>query len=39
MDGSTTLAENNENFILKTEENGELINGDLQDIFLGMEEM
>ena len=39
LDGATTLTESQEHFILKTEENDELINGDLQDIFLGMEEM
>jgi len=38
LDGSTTLSENDVNFILKTEEKDEQINGDLQDIFLGMEE-
>ena len=37
LDGSTTLTENSETFILKTEERDELINGDLQDIFLGLE--
>jgi len=39
LDGSTTLSESDVNFILKTEGKDELINGDLQDIFLGMEEM
>lgn len=39
LDGSTTLSENDVNFILKTVEKDELINGDLQDIFLEMEEI
>jgi len=39
LDGSTNLTENGESFVLKTDENDELINGDLQDIFLGMEEI
>jgi hypothetical protein len=38
LDGSTYLNENNEDFILKTEQNEHIINGDLQDIFLAMEE-
>jgi len=39
LDGSTSLSENGVNFVLKTEEKDELINGDLQNVFLGMEEM
>jgi hypothetical protein len=39
LDGSTYLSDGNENFVLKTEQNEDPINGDLQDIFLGMEEM
>ena len=38
LDGTTNLTENGETFVLKTEEQEELINGDLQDIFLGMED-
>lgn len=37
LDGTSTLTESQENFILKTEEKDELINGDLQDIFLEIE--
>lgn len=39
LDGTTFLNNGNVNFVLKTEENGEIINGDLQDIFLEMEEI
>jgi hypothetical protein len=39
LDGSTYLSEDRELFILKAEKSDEMINGDLQDIFLGMEEM
>jgi len=38
LDGSTFLSSENENFILKTEGSDTIINGDLQDIFLGLEE-
>jgi hypothetical protein len=39
LDGSTTLGDNVENFILKTEEKADQINGYLQDLFLEMEEI
>jgi hypothetical protein len=38
LDGSTYLNENKESFVLKTEAGGGTINGDLQNIFLEMEE-
>jgi hypothetical protein len=38
LDGSTYLNENKESFILKTESDEGVINGNLQDIFLEMEE-
>jgi|GEM_PF-6006797 len=37
LDGSTFLSSENENFIVKTEGSDTIINGDLQDIFLGLE--
>jgi hypothetical protein len=39
LDGSTALNENNEIFVLQTEQDEEIINGDLQDIFWEMEEI
>lgn len=38
LDGSTFLSSENEKFILRTEGSDTTINGDLQDIFLGLEE-
>ena len=38
LDGSSYLDTNNETFVLKTESNDEPINGDLQDLFLEIEE-
>lgn len=38
LDGSTYLSEENIDFKLITNDNGEQINGDLQDMFLEMEE-
>lgn len=38
LDGSTTLVENGENFILKTQESDQVINGYLQDILWEIEE-
>jgi hypothetical protein len=38
LDGSTYLDEKRQSFILKTEQEEDIINGDLQDIFLEMEE-
>lgn len=39
LDGSTYLNENRESFVLTTEQDDELINGSLQDIFLELEEI
>lgn len=39
LDGSSYLNKNNEGLILKTDQNEGVINGDLQDIFWGMEEI
>ncbi len=39
LDGTTSFSENDVNFVLKTEEKDEKINGYLQDIFLEMEEV
>lgn len=39
IDGSTYLNKKNENLVLKTKQNGNMINGDLQDMFLEMEEI
>lgn len=33
LDGSSYLSKNGPDFFLRTEQNGDLINGDLQDIF------
>ena len=38
LDGTVNLSNRNLNFILKTSRNDNAINGDLQDIFLEMEE-
>jgi len=38
LDGSTYLDESRETFVLKTESSEDAINGDLQDLFLEMEE-
>ena len=38
LDGSSYLSENGPDFFLRTEPNGDLINGDLQDIFWETEE-
>lgn len=38
LDGSTFLNEKREEFFLTTESGGKVINGELQDIFLEMEE-
>lgn len=39
LDGTTTLTANSEVFVLKTENNDDLLNGYLQDVFLGLEEL
>ncbi|HMT54765.1 MAG TPA: hypothetical protein PKD16_16940 [Saprospiraceae bacterium] len=39
LDGSTYLNNYRESFVLKTESDNMVINGDLQDLFLEMEEM
>lgn len=39
LDGSTDLSDSDESFVLKTEQSEDVINGDLQDIFLEMEEI
>jgi hypothetical protein len=38
LDGSTYLDESRQSFILKTETGEDIINGDLQDLFLEIEE-
>jgi len=38
LDGSSYLNEKNEDFLLITKSNNKIINGDLQDIFLELEE-
>lgn len=38
LDGSTYLSDESESFILKTENGDDLLNGDLQEIFLELEE-